>query len=269
MTSRRELYSMGEPLGSCATRKEAGRVIYGGGGGGGDQQSTTQRMIPDELKGAASSYSKLVTDLSNRPYQAYQGQGVADLNSQQTQALDMIGQRAGNGQIQGQAEGALSGFLQGGQTNPYLDAMVKKAQGSVAEGFNTMVKPQIETAMVNSGSFGNSGLEQRMQLQQKAAGQQMSDIATQMYGQAYNTDQANKMQALGMSPTIQQSGYMGANQLLNAGNVAYNNAQDKADFGYQQYQNAQNYPIQQIAAIGGGLNNMSGSTTTQSGGGDK
>lgn len=266
MTSRRELYAFGEPLGECVTRWEAGRVVYGGGGGGGGE-STTTRTVPAELSGAATGYSKLVTDLANKPYQAYTGQGVADLNQYQTSALDQIANQAGNSQIQGQAESALSSMLSGGQQNPYLDQQVANAQRSVADTYNLFTKPQTESAMVNSGSFGNSGLQQMQQYQQTQAGKQAADIATTMYGNAYNTDQQNKLAALGLQSGVQNSAYTGANQLLNAGNVAYNNAQDKADFAYQQFQNQQNYPLQQVAAVGGGINNMSGSTTTQSGGG--
>jgi hypothetical protein len=49
--SRRELYAMGEPFGESATRKEAGRIIYGLGGGGGATSSTTNTSnIPDWLR---------------------------------------------------------------------------------------------------------------------------------------------------------------------------------------------------------------------------
>lgn len=247
---------------------EQARMVAGAGGGGAPQEQNTQRLIPDELKGAATAYSGMVTDLARRPFQAYTGQGVADLNSMQTGAMNLIQNRALNGSpVMDQANQTLTGFMQGGQTNPYLDSMVKKAQGSVAEQFNTMTKPALDTAAVNSGSFGNSGLQERMALQQKAAAQQMGDIATSMYGNAYNTDQANKMQALSMAPTFGNQAYTDASQLMNAGNTAFQNAQDKADFGYQQYQNQQNYPLQQINAVGGGLNNMSGSQTTSTGGG--
>lgn len=39
MTSRRQLYALGEPFGESCTRIEAGRLICGGGGGGGSSSS--------------------------------------------------------------------------------------------------------------------------------------------------------------------------------------------------------------------------------------
>lgn len=49
--SRQQLYALGEPIGEYATRKVAGRVVYGFGGGGGPTSSTvTQSNIPDWLR---------------------------------------------------------------------------------------------------------------------------------------------------------------------------------------------------------------------------
>ena len=50
--SRQQLYALGEPIGDFATRKVAGRVVYGGGGGGGGPTSSTvtQTNIPDWMR---------------------------------------------------------------------------------------------------------------------------------------------------------------------------------------------------------------------------
>lgn len=273
--SKRKQYAMGEPLGDSATFTDFGKKrIYGGGGsgGGGSSTSTTTASIAPELKPLADLYVKQATNIANTPYQGYTGQRYADLNQIQNMGIGMVQDRALNGSAtMNNAENSLNGFIRGGNTNPYLDSMVNKAQSSVVDNFNNMVKPQTEAAMRNSGSFGNSGLDQMMQTQQKAAGQQMSDIATNMYGNAYNTDQGNKMQAIGMAPTFGNAAYQDASQLLNAGGIQQNQQQQGLDFGYNQFQEAQNYPYKQLAATGGVVGQNMGSTTqgTQSGGGGK
>lgn len=238
------------------------------GGGGGDSSSTSRPFIPDELKPLANRYTDLAIQYSNTPWQGFQGQRFADLNGTQQQGLDMIQNRAATGSAtMNNAEGALNNMLTGNQTNPYLDSLVNKAQQSVADNFNYMAKPQLESAGVQSGSFGNANMDQRMGLQQKAAAQQMSDIATQMYGNAYNTDQANRMQAIGMAPTFGNAAYQDAGQLLNAGNLQQQQVQNNLDFGYQQYQDAQNTPYKKLQTIGGVVGQAQGSTSTTSGGG--
>lgn len=250
MTSKRQLYAAGEPLGDCVTRREAGRLICGGGGGG---SSTTTQSIPEELKPLANAYVDKAVNLGNTGFTPYTGQRYADLNSTQQQGLDAIMQRATQGsQTVNNAEGQLNQIIAGGNTNPYLDQMVSKAQDSVRSGYNT--------AAVNSGSFGNAGLAEQ-------AGRQMSDVATSMYGQAYDQDRARQMQAIGMAPQFGNQAYTDAQQMLNAGQIQQDQAQQGLDFRYQQFQDQQNLPYRQLAGMAGPFGSNLGSTTTQSGGG--
>jgi hypothetical protein len=241
------------------------RRLYKGGGGG---SSTTTPTIPDEFKPLANLYTQQATNIASTPYQAYTGKRYADLNGTQDQALQMIQNRATNGSpVMDQANSTLTSALQGGQQNPYLNGMVDQAQQSLARNYNMVTKPATESAMVNSGSFGNSGLEQIQQMQQKDLQSSMGNVATQMYGNAYNTDRANQMQALNLAPTYGNQAYTDAGQLLNAGNTQQNNTQNNLDFGYQQFQDAQNHPYKQLQATGGVVGQNMGQTTTQQSGG--
>lgn len=233
--------------------------------GGGTQQttSTTTPSIPDELKPLASLYTQQATNYANTPYQSYSGQRYAGMDPTQALGIGMVQERAlGGSQTMNNAENNLNQFIQGGQTNPYLDKMVSKAQSSVVDQFNNMTKPQIEAAAVNSGSFGNTGYQQMMQQKQKAAAGQMSDIATQMYGGAYGQDQQNRMQAIGMAPTFGNAAYQDAGQLLNAGNILQQEQQKPMDFQYQQFKEATDHPLKQMQATSGVLGQNMGSSTS-------
>lgn len=250
--SRRQLYAMGEPFGESATREEAGRRIYGGGGGGGSS-STTTPMIAPELQPLANLYTQQATQLASTPWQSYGGQRFADMNATQNLGVGMIQDRALNGsQTMKNAEANLNQFIQGGNTNPYLDQMVNRAQSNVLSNANA--------AAVRSGSFGNSGIAEQ-------AAKQMGEVASSMYGSAYGQDQANRMQAIGMAPTFANAAYQDAGQLLNAGNLQQQQQQQKLDFGYQQFQDAQNNPYKKLQTIGSVVGQSQGSTTTSSGGG--
>jgi len=244
----------------------------GGGSSGGSGSSTTVPSIPPELKPLANLYVQQATKIGETPFQPYTDQRYADLNQTQNQGIGMVQDRAlGGSATMNNAENSLNQFINGGVTNPYLDSLVAKSQRSVVDQFNNMTKPQTEAAMQQSGSFGNSGLQSLLQNQQKAAGQTMGDIATQMYGNAYNTDQANRMQAIGMAPTFGNAAYTDASQLLNAGNIQQQQDQNNLDFGYNQFQQAQDYPFKQLQATGGVIGQNMGSQTqsTNSGGGGK
>ena len=230
------------------------RPHKGGGGGG---TTTTTQSIPKELKPLAKKYAADAMALSNQEYNPYTAQRFEDLNSNQNQGIDAMMQRAQNGsQTIDNAEGQLNQIIQGGNTNPYLDQMVGKAQDSVRSQFNT--------GAVNSGSFGNSGLQEQFQ-------KGLSDTATQMYGQAYETDRNRQMQGIGMAQQFGTQDYADAEQMLKAGQIQQDQNQQGLDFNYQQFQEKENLPYKQLAAMSGvfGTNLGSTSTSKQSGGGGK
>lgn len=231
------------------------RPHKGGGGGGGT--TTTTQSIPGELKPLASAYAGKAMSLSKQAYNPYQGQRFEDLNANQNQGLDAMMQRAQDGsQTINNAEAALNQNIQGGQTNPYLDQMVGKAQDSVRSQFNT--------GAVNSGSFGNSGLQEQFQ-------KGLSDTATQMYGQAYDADKSRQMQSIGLAQQFGNQQYTDAEQMLKAGQIQQDQSQQGLDFNYQQFQDQENLPYKQLAAMSGvfGTNLGSTSTSKTSGGGGK
>lgn len=218
--------------------------------GGGDSKTRTQ--IPRELRPLATAYTGRALQLSNTPFTPYTDQRYADFTPQQTEALSMIEQRAtGGNPLQQSAETALQQQIQGG-TNPYLDSMVNKAQQSVLGSANA--------AAIRSGSFGNSGIAEQ-------AAQQLGDVATQMYGGAYESDAARRMQAIGMAPQISQAGYQDATQLLQAGQIGQNQQQQQRDFAYQQFQEQQNLPYRQLAAMAAPFSSNLGQTQTTTGSG--
>lgn len=222
--------------------------------GGGGSKSTTSTQIPEELKPLAKAYANKAMDLSNDPYRGYTSTRFADLNKYQREGVMDIYRRAENGSdtIQN-AEQQLNQIIAGGQTNPYLDQMVQKAQDSVKSNFNT--------GAVNSGSFGNSGLQEQFQ-------QGLSDTATQMYGNAYETDRARQMQGIGMAQQFGNQAYTDAEQMMKAGQVLQDQTQQGLDFKYQQFQEKQNLPYKQLAAMSGVFSSgLGGQTVTQSSGG--
>ncbi len=227
--------------------------MSGGGGGGGT--STTVQNIPEELKPLASAYSAKAIDLSQQGYTPFGGQRFADLNQTQQQGVDAITNRALNGSATiNNADASLNNMISGGNTNPYLDSLVGRAQDSVRSQFNT--------GAVNSGSFGNSGLQEQF-------AQNLGDVASSMYGNAYETDRNRQLQAIGMAPQFGNQAYTDASQLMNAGQVLQDQQQQGLDFNYQQFQDEQNLPYKQLAAMSGVFGSFPGqsSTTTQSGGG--
>lgn len=225
------------------------RILCKGGGGGGGTSTTTQE-IPAELKPLASRYTTEATKMFDTPFQSYTGQRYADLNPTQYASLGMTANRAlGGSQTFDNAESNLNQMM-GGGSNPYLDDMYNKAAKGVVSNYNT--------AAMRSGSFGNSGLGEQL-----ATG--LGDLATGMYGNAYESDQARRMQAIGMAPQFANQTYQDANQLMQAGQTLQDQAQQQKDFNFEEFMRQQNYPYQNLAAAAGVFGtNLGGTSKTES-----
>ena len=79
-------------------------------------------------------------------------------------------------------------------TNPYLDKSVNDAQAATTRAFNNTTQPSFTSAMVHSGSFGNSGLQQAQgdatRQYQDTLGKQANDMYSGNYQFGQSQSQA-------------------------------------------------------------------------------
>ena len=230
------------------SRIEAGgrRILCKGGGGSGGT-STTVQSIPDELKPLASAYTSKAINLGNQGYTPYTGQRYEDLNPTQNYALGMIQNRAagGSGTINN-AENNLNQMI-GGSSNPYLDSAVNKSLNDVQSRVNSQF---------SGNNYGSTA-------HQETLARSLGDTDASMRAGAYDADQARRMQAIGMAPTFGNQAYQDASQLMNAGQIQQDQAQQQKDFDYSQFQDQQNLPYKQLAAMSGVFgSNLGGASTT-------
>jgi hypothetical protein len=181
----------------------------------GGSESTTSGP-PEWAVPFFQNFAQRAQQTADLPYQPYSGATVSQLNSYQTAGLDAAAARAMQGSpVTNAASGELQRTLSGGYLNgnPYLDGVVNKAQGDVIRNYNDVAKPALESAMVRSGSFGNSGLQQMQGAQQQQLQDSLGNISTQIRGTDY-ANERNRMQgAVGMAPSIANQDYTDAQAL--------------------------------------------------------
>lgn len=227
-----------------------------------DSTSTTTTSAASYLLPYYQQFLQQSSDTANRPFQQYTGQRVADPTSGQTGAANYY-QNAMNGQYNITA--ATNPYA---GANPYLDQSIASAQQDVADGYNMLQAPAWASAMLNSGSFGNSGVQQAQAYDMGQVAKQQANIAQNMRMQDYTQqqqlgeDQANRnMQAQQFNSTLGQTAASGA---LTAGNQLYNINQNQLGAQQDQWNEQWNYPLQQLDILGNALRTGmgSGSTTT-------
>jgi len=74
-------------------------------------------------------------------------------------------------------------------SNPYLQQSIDATLGDVSRNWNNIQKPQWDSAMQRSGSFGNSGIAQANQMAQSDMQRNMGNIASGMRMQDYTQQQ--------------------------------------------------------------------------------
>lgn len=177
----------------------AGLSPYTEGGVGG---LATFGNSPYYQQGALASRNSMqnFSNMQNPFTNPMLGMGYGQLgNVNQYLNNTMSGQNALQ-QKDAQAGGVLSNYQQmvGPMTgNPQLDAMVNAAQTRTAQNFNEQVMPQISTNALSNNAFGGSRQGIAEGLAADRLQQQMGDIATGMYGQAYESGQNRALQGAG------------------------------------------------------------------------
>lgn len=220
-----------------------------GTSGGQTQTSTTK--LPSWAEPYAHSAIKWSRREAMKPFNAFEGQRFADLNADQMQGLDMTRQRALAGSpVMNEANRNLEATLRGDylspDSNPYLQNTVNQALGDV-------------TSKVNSQFAGNN---YGGTAHQEWLGRNLAETALPIYNQNYQQERGRQMQANLFAPQAAQSDYADLQALLGVGDVLQGQEQQGLDFGYQQFQQEQAYPQQQLDAYLRAIYGYPGSETT-------
>ena len=181
---------------------------------------------------------------TNNPYIGQTSQGIQGAPSvmqyaQQAQYNNpYLGQQSERSQAAGQ--NAYAG------ENKYLQGMIDKSAGDMTRAFNQGVVPQLDRMAQQSGSFGNSGVQQMQNEAYRNLGENIGNVSNQMRFQDYTTQQ-------GLAESALNRGQQ--NNQFNAGLSANDLSRNMAG-GFQQ--NAQNNNYLMQGAMFDAGNNLQG-----------
>lgn len=214
----------------------------------GGNDTVTQTNFPDWAVPYAQNFLGRSQQVADLPYTPYQGSTVAQLNPYQTGAFDAIAQRAYQGSpVNSAASDELTKTLSGDylNNNPYLDQLVNQSQNDVMN--------QFQGVEARAGSFGNAGVTEAMS-------RGLGNVSAQIRGADYANERNRMTSAIGLAPTIANQDYLDAEQLLRAGQGYQTQEQLNLDDQYKRFQEAQNYPKEQLGTLGKALGLNYGST---------
>lgn len=208
------------------------------GGGSQTQRTEPPRYQLPYLQDSLRSSQTLYNSTLGTP-----NMGVAQRSPETLAAQQGIASLAGGNQLTQNQQNLANQTLSGGflGSNPYLD--------------DTFNRAALATQNQLASQFGGAG--RNVEASEGLRSQQLNDLATSIYGGAYDAERNRQQQVLGMSPQLQAGGYYDLGQLANVG---------AAQEGYYQQLLDQpgNLLDQYINRVSGNM----GTTIKTSGGGD-
>jgi len=244
---------------------------FKGGGGGGNSQ-TTNELDPNVVPYVRDALSKQQALYNQGAPEYYGGQTYLNPNSQQQSAIDMMTANANvNNPMLQNATNLNNQMIQGDflQNNPHFDQVMSTAGRAATDQYNNAMQGTNSSASM-SGRYGSDAHARMASNNSSNLAQSLADTAGQYAYQNYANERGNQINAMNNAGAISNNQNIGANNLMQAGNLQANFDQTKLnseiarhDYGQNaQQQHLSNYTNAVWGAPGG-----STSTTSNSGGG--
>jgi len=245
--------------------------MSGGGssGGGGDSTSTVKNEPAAAVLPYLDPFMQRASSLSSTAYAPYQGQQIANLDPSQLMGNALTTNQAlGGFQGQGDVSNFYQNLMQGvygdPATNPYLQKNADYAMQGMSNAYSTGTAAQNDANFARNGAFGGSAWDQATQNNQKTFADSLGAAANNFYGQNYAQNMQNMMAGLGQAGNMQQLGYNDANALTHVGDQNRQYAQDVLNQGQANYNQAQQYPYQQLDVLGNAIRATMGAGSSSS-----
>ena len=246
------------------------REFKGGGGGGSSQ--TTNNLDPNVVPYVRDALSKQQELYNEGAPEYYDGQTYLNPNSQQQSAINMMTANANiNNPMLQNSTNLNNSMIEGDflQNNPNFDAVMNTAGRKATDMYNSATNNTFSDVS-QAGRYGSNA---HAKLQSGNAGklaQSLADTAGQYSYQNYANERQNQIGAMNNAGSIAGNQNIGAQNLMNAGNMqaGFDQTALNADIARHDYgQNAEQQHLGNYTNAVWGAPMGSTSTTSQSGGG--
>jgi hypothetical protein len=237
----------------------AGIALFGGIlGNKTSKNSGTQvskQELPDFLQPYAPEYAQRVQDVANLPYNEYGYNRIAPFTEDTLAGMDMARNAANYAnplfdQAQGELSKTMSGAYLSPDSNPYLKGTYDAAAGRMADAYKTGTAAQTNAAAGFGGAFGGSAQQELQGVQNRAFGDSLGQLGLGLYGQNFQAERGRQLGAVQAAPAFagarQAFDFGNANALNSIGQQQQALGQNYLNADYAQFQEANNYPRQQL-----------------------
>ena len=162
----------------------------------------------------------------------------------------------------GQAGQTISGAYLYPQTNPFLDATFNAAAQGLVNQYQIATAPSTMAAAQHAGQMGSTAFDQQRQFDQYGLGQNLQNLAANIYGTNYSNERANQLAQINQLPTTLSAMTAPQTTLLGVGSLQQQQAQTGLDTATQNAINQFQFPFNLLSGLGGAIGQAGGGAGT-------
>ena len=230
------------------------------------ERTETTSDWPEWLKPAAQHFAQLYMQSALdengqlRPMPEALNQLVAPLQDIQQRSISNIADFAGDEstkQMIGAAGEDLTKTFRGDylnpETNPYLRQTYDAASRALTDEYSGSTAPTIMSEALRAKAFGSSAHQEYADRAKYQLGQNLSDLATSIYGGNYSQERDRQLTAQQLMPAYQQSALFPQQAAFEASGTRQSQQQLEYDTALQNALRREDYPYATLDRLGGGL----------------
>lgn len=199
---------------------------------------------------------------------------LAPFTPDQQAGMDSIRGAAGEGGRladigTGQLQQTMAGQYLTPESNPYLEQTYNAAARGVTDQYRQAVAPGLMAQAQQAGVAGGSAAGEQDAYQRFQLGQNLSDLAAQIYGGNYQQERGRQIGAVAQIGDQQRAMQMPGQALLSTGTLQQGQEQSALDLAQQNASLAEEYPYKLLSYLGNVLGASTGSGGSVSAGTSK
>ena len=173
-----------------------------------------------------------------------QQEGLANISTTAAGQQDVAG--AGVGEV----TDTLSGKFLSPDSNPYLKQTYDAAARNVTDTYRNATAPGLMADAQRAGAFGGSAYGQATDSARYGLGENLSNLATDIYGGNYQAERQRQAAAPGQLSGALQTAYLPGQEQLGAGTVGQQQQQTELDTQFQNAMRGDQYKWGQLENVG-------------------
>jgi hypothetical protein len=238
---------------------------------GGKVKTRTQDTTPQYIRDQNIANIALANQIAAKPYTAYAGQRIANLNPFQQQAADAAGALGQSGQGLAQRGFNLLGGIGSAADrisayqNPFTNEVIDRSMSDL-ERQRQITGTADSAKAVAAKAFGGSRQAVQNALTNEAYARQAGDMSANLRYQGFNTAlgaaQQDVQQQQGLAQALQAAGYGALGQAGQAGDFLRGFNQQGLDQAYGDFLDKENYDLKRLGILQSAVQNAPFQTST-------